>query len=176
MPLPLGHAAVGLAVYSVSTNVGFGVWKDSWLSILIFVSVLANLPDMDFLFGLLYKGDASLMHRGPTHTIYFALLFGFLSFWFVKHLNWIPNISFTTCFLVILSHPVLDICVDIFYKKSLFWKGFSSLFYSSFVRVGNNVSFTDILSRILKSSLADFKIIILSFVVILFVIFVKKII
>jgi hypothetical protein len=50
MPFPIGHTAIGLAAYeTVNANESHG---PRWARIL-FVTVLANLPDLDIMVGLL---------------------------------------------------------------------------------------------------------------------------
>jgi membrane-bound metal-dependent hydrolase YbcI (DUF457 family) len=105
MPLPLGHAAIGFAVWDLSARERFfsGGWKAS-----LFIAVLANLPDLDVLIGLLYCGNGSAFHRGPTHSLLFALVGGF----FMCHVwgRWFKavKIRFEECFLVIVSHIAAD--------------------------------------------------------------------
>ena len=73
MPLPLGHAAIGLATYETVKKEDPG---SSRISIFLFITILANLPDVDVLVGLLTHGNGSLFHRGPTHSLAFALASG----------------------------------------------------------------------------------------------------
>ncbi|OEU50654.1 MAG: hypothetical protein BA872_00830 [Desulfobacterales bacterium C00003060] len=105
MPLPLGHAALGLATHDVCSknNTAFSQWK-----FVVFVIVLANLPDIDVLIGLLFKGNGCVFHRGPTHSLFFALSMGFLASIAWRFWSQIPKISFGMCFLVILSHVLAD--------------------------------------------------------------------
>jgi hypothetical protein len=51
MPLPLCHAAIGLTTYNLcsKSKSAFNDWK-----VVVFVAVLANLPDIDVVIGLLF--------------------------------------------------------------------------------------------------------------------------
>jgi membrane-bound metal-dependent hydrolase YbcI (DUF457 family) len=105
MPLPLGHAAIGLAVWDLSARERFvsAPWKA-----FLFIVVLANLPDLDVLFGLLYCGNGSAFHRGPTHSLLFAFVGGFFMYnvwarWFKE-----VKIGLGESILVILSHVAAD--------------------------------------------------------------------
>ena len=105
MPLPIGHAAIGFATHSLcSTNESsFGQWK-ALLGILIF----SNLPDVDVVLGIIFHGNGNVFHRGPTHSLIFALFGGFLASGVWRLWSQLPKFSFRTCFLPILSHVVAD--------------------------------------------------------------------
>ncbi len=62
MPLLLGHAAIGLTTHDMccKNNLAFSWWK-----VVVFVVVLANLPDIDVVIGLLLQGNGCVFHRGP---------------------------------------------------------------------------------------------------------------
>ena len=76
MPLPLGHTAIGLTTHELfSENISaFDQWKMT-----LFIAVMANLPDMDVLLGLVFAGNGNAFHRGPTHSLTFAVFMGFLA-------------------------------------------------------------------------------------------------
>jgi membrane-bound metal-dependent hydrolase YbcI (DUF457 family) len=105
MPLPLGHSAIGFATHCLISKNTTSVnrWK-----LAIFIIILSNLPDIDVLFGLILQGNGSAFHRGPTHSILFALIMGFAVSKFSKLCSQIPVISFKICFFLILSHVVAD--------------------------------------------------------------------
>jgi len=105
MPLPLGHSAIGFATHSlISNDKGcFNKWR-----VAIFIVILSNLPDIDVLLGLVLQNNGSAFHRGPTHSILFALILGFVASKSSKLWSQIPLISFKTCFMLILSHVVAD--------------------------------------------------------------------
>ena len=105
MPLPLGHSAIGFATHSLISNDNgrFKKWQ-----VAIFIVVLSNLPDIDILLGLILQNNASVFHRGPTHSILFALAVGFVASISAKFWSQIPVMNFKTCFLLILSHVLAD--------------------------------------------------------------------
>lgn len=105
MPLPLGHAAIGLATYEISNNRTSGL---SRLSLLAFITFLANLPDIDVVFGLLLTGNGDAFHRGPTHSLVFSAAAAFLASRVWKRWPRIPRISFISAFSIIVSHVVAD--------------------------------------------------------------------
>ena len=104
MPLPLGHAAIGLAAYETVTNVSaFERWKR-----FLWIILLANLPDLDVLVGLIVHWNGQAFHRGATHSLVFALVAGFLAHRAGKRWNVVPQLSFYACFFLILSHVLAD--------------------------------------------------------------------
>jgi membrane-bound metal-dependent hydrolase YbcI (DUF457 family) len=105
MPLPLGHTAAGLAIHDVYAKgrSPLGLWKT-----LVFVTVLTNLPDLDVLVGLIVHGNGNFFHRGPTHSLLFALIMAFLISNSWRCWSRIPKVNFLFCFLLILSHVVAD--------------------------------------------------------------------
>jgi membrane-bound metal-dependent hydrolase YbcI (DUF457 family) len=104
MPLPLGHIAIGLATHEVgTTRSAFSRWK-----LFAAIVVLSNLPDIDVIIGLLFHWNASAFHRGPTHSLLFALAFGFLASRAAAIWDWPPRLGFWTCFSLILSHVAAD--------------------------------------------------------------------
>ncbi len=117
MPLPLGHAAVGLAAYEMCSDKKSTA---SWWKLFVLVAILANLPDIDVLIGLLCKGNGWAFHRGPTHSLVFALCAGFLASIAWRAWSQVPKVSFMSCFLVVQSH----VLADLFFgssRTSLFW-------------------------------------------------------
>jgi len=105
MPLPLGHAAIGLATHVIHSK---KIFIFTELKTILFIFILSNLPDIDILVGLLFRGNGSAFHRGPTHSILFALLFGLLASRSWKLSPRIPVIGSLTCYMIILSHVVAD--------------------------------------------------------------------
>ena len=98
MPLPLGHTAAGLAIHDLYTksNKNDQLWK-----ILTCVAVLSNLPDIDVLIGLVVQGNGNFFHRGPTHSLLFAVVMAFIA-----SNAW--RLSPALCFLLVFSHVVAD--------------------------------------------------------------------
>jgi inner membrane protein len=105
MPLPLGHSAIGFAAHSLISNDESSFSK---LRVAILIIILSNLPDIDVLFGLILQNNGSAFHRGPTHSILFALIMGFAVSKSSKLWSQIPEISFKSGFMLILSHVVAD--------------------------------------------------------------------
>jgi membrane-bound metal-dependent hydrolase YbcI (DUF457 family) len=90
----------------------------SWWKTLVFVALLSTLPDLDVLFGLLLQGNGAAFHRGPTHSLLFALW----AAWMASH-AWrlwspIPRVDFATCFLLTISHVIADAFTS---PISFFW-------------------------------------------------------
>ncbi len=104
MPLPFGHAAIGLATYEASTGASaFGRWKN-----FVFIGLLANLPDIDVLIGLLLTVNGSAYHRGPTHSLAFALCGGLLASHAARRWLKIEPFGYLRSVLLILSHVLAD--------------------------------------------------------------------
>ena len=105
MPLPLGHAAIGLAVHSClrRTDPDSFSWR-----VLLLATILANLPDVDVLIGLLVVGNGSAFHRGPTHSLLFALVTALIVSGAWRLGLAIPRVGFLWSFLLVFSHVVAD--------------------------------------------------------------------
>jgi hypothetical protein len=125
MPLPLGHAVIGLATHDLLTKEGsaFTGWKTA-----VYVTILANLPDLDVVIGLLFAGNGNAFHRGPSHSIVFALVMGYLASKAWKLYAPIPKMTFTVSSLLILSHVVADLfftqsSVSLLWPLEVSWSG-----------------------------------------------------
>lgn len=105
MPLPLGHAAIGLATYEISSN---RTSVRNRLSLLAFITFLANLPDIDVIIGLLLTGNGDAFHRGPTHSLIFSAVAALLASRLWQLWPRVPRISFISAFSIIVSHVVAD--------------------------------------------------------------------
>lgn len=117
MPLPIGHTAIGLATFELNTNNNSTLYS---LKIIIFLTILANLPDFDVIVGLLLKCNGNAFHRGPTHSLIFALIMGFFASRAWKFSSQIPRMKFEICFFIILSHILTDFLFTS-YPVSFFW-------------------------------------------------------
>jgi membrane-bound metal-dependent hydrolase YbcI (DUF457 family) len=97
MALPVGHSLVGLAI-ARKTNIHP-----------IFAVILANLPDIDFSFGLILGGGALAYHRGITHTPGFAAVIASMYFVYGKLFR-VKNLEQKTfgVFMIVLSHVIID--------------------------------------------------------------------
>jgi hypothetical protein len=109
--------AIGFAAHEISrkNSTNYSWWKTA-----VFIGFLANLPDVDVLVGLLFRGNGWAFHRGPTHSLVFALLMACLASRVWKLWSHAPKISFATCFLVIVSHVIADSLIGSS-PVSLFW-------------------------------------------------------
>jgi hypothetical protein len=106
MPLPIGHSAIGFATHSLISNdkASFNKWHMA-----IFIIILSNLPDMDVLFGLILQNNGSAFHRGPTHSILFALIMGYIASKSSKIWSlYIFPIQSTFCRKCILPLPIYE--------------------------------------------------------------------
>lgn len=146
MPLPVGHTAIGLAAYELMNKNNIAA---SRLKIIIFLAILANIPDLDVIVGLLLKWNGNAFHRGPTHSLFLALIMGFFASkaWTVS--SQIPRMTFGVCFLIIFSHILADFFftsapVSFFWPFEVSWssgyRGWSdvltSIFFQGFQNVG----------------------------------------
>ncbi|HEX7502194.1 MAG TPA: metal-dependent hydrolase, partial [Acidobacteriota bacterium] len=76
MPLPVGHALAGIAFQQARPGLFFkNLWHDAF-----FFIFLANLPDADFLPGLL-MGRPNLFHHGIFHSLGAALAIAAVGGW-----------------------------------------------------------------------------------------------
>ncbi len=105
MPLPTAHTAIGFAIHSQCSRnrSNLNRWK-----MLVGVVLLSNLPDVDVVTGLIFRGNGSAFHRGPTHSLLFALVTGILASNGWRIWSRIPKFSLLNCFLIILSHVLAD--------------------------------------------------------------------
>lgn len=142
MPLPLGHTAIGWAVHETTNPTEA---KKSKLGLFVFITVLANLPDLDVLFGLVLTGNGAAFHRGPTHSLLFALITGYFASKAGYLWRRIPTLGFGVCSLVVFSHVVADLFltsapVSILWPLEVNW----SLGHQSWTKVINMVLFQSI--------------------------------
>jgi membrane-bound metal-dependent hydrolase YbcI (DUF457 family) len=105
MPLPIGHAVIGFATHSLcnGNESSCSRWK-----VLLGILILSNLPDVDVVVGIVFMGNGNVFHRGPTHSLIFALTGGYLASGVWRLWSQLPKVSFRICFLLILSHILAD--------------------------------------------------------------------
>jgi membrane-bound metal-dependent hydrolase YbcI (DUF457 family) len=142
MPLPIGHTAIGLvAAETVQVTHTTG----SRLAQFIFICVLANLPDIDTVFGLLIHGNGTIYHRGPTHSLLFALLAGLAASQLWRLWHRIPRFGFQLCALLVFSHVASDMLLTSA-PVSLLWPLESNAMsgYSGWFQVINTVLFKSV--------------------------------
>lgn len=142
MPLPIGHTAIGLVA---AETVQVTHTTSSRLAQFIFVCALANLPDIDTVFGLLIHGNGSIYHRGPTHSLLFTLIAGFAvsQLWRLWHR--IPRFGFQLCVLLVFSHVASDMLLTSA-PVSLLWPLESNAIsgHSGWFQVINTVMFKSV--------------------------------
>lgn len=100
MPSPLGHSLIGYAMSASKTRI-----EPARYQALAFI-FFANLPDIDFLPGLLV-GNVFQFHRGPTHSLAFPFLIAVVLAAVIRR----PEqraLLVRAGFLGTLSHVVLD--------------------------------------------------------------------
>ena len=137
MPLPLGHAAVGFTVHHIlnKDKPEISLWK-----IILYTATLSNLPDVDVIIGLLVHGNGCFYHRGPTHSILFALFSGLVAANLSRFWIQIPRMSFWICFSIILSHLLTDLIftsspVSLFWPLEVYW----AMGYSGWIEVVSQI-------------------------------------
>ena len=128
MPFPLGHTAIGLAVSKTAAPAETSPLN--W-TLPAFIAVLSNLPDLDVLVGLLVHNNGNLFHRGPTHSLLFALLAGYLASQAWRLGAAIPRLRFSLCFMIVFSHVLADMAftsapVSLLWPFEVNWSGGSS--------------------------------------------------
>jgi inner membrane protein len=109
MPSPIGHTIAGFCGYFLAPK---GWIPKPQLNTLLASIVIANLPDIDILPGLLL-GNPTLFHRQATHSITASLLVGamvsMLARWRQPSVNLIKVGAWTTA--LYFSHIFLDMLV-----------------------------------------------------------------
>ena len=128
MPLPIGHTAVGLATFK---TVGRSDGRASGWMLLAWITMLANLPDIDIVWGLVARGDGHCFHRGPTHSLFFALVCGLLASQAWRLSRHFPRLGFATCSAIVFSHVMADMVltsapVSLLWPLEVHWSGGSS--------------------------------------------------
>ena len=146
MPLPVIHSAAGYTIYRFSKE---EEQRESW-KIALFVIFLANLPDIDFLPGIMIH-QATRFHHGVTHslgaTVICSVILGFLARLFKKgSFLGVASLSFAAYF----SHVMLDYLNGHGCGVPLFWPFSATRYGASF-----SISLTrDLLAK--NAGLGDF--------------------
>ena len=129
MSLPVLHSFAGYGVERLSSKEPHRV-KGSWL--IAYCVFLANLPDLDFLPGVL-TGSAAAFHRGFSHSFGAAFLCALAGAWLWKVFGKRPfREMFATSFFAYASHLVLDLMSHAPKGLELFWPFMSRRFYGPF--------------------------------------------
>jgi len=119
MPLPLGHALAGLALRQARPGLFFASGRADAL----FLMFLANLPDLDFLPGLLL-GRPNLYHHGAFHSLGAALAVALGGALLLRSRQRRFAPAAALVFLAFASHLLLDLfALDLVppYRLPLFW-------------------------------------------------------
>jgi inner membrane protein len=106
LALPVAHAAAGYFLHRVG---GGADRPGAGLGRAVALMIVANLPDADFLVGFVL-GRPGLLHRGASHTVLAAVLFGVAAGAFVR---WRWRERFGPAALLFgaayLSHVLIDV-------------------------------------------------------------------
>jgi inner membrane protein len=104
MPSPIGHALSGIAFRQARPGVFFA---KPWHEVVFFL-FLANLPDLDFLPGIL-AGFPNTYHHGIVHSLGFAVAAAAAGGWLFHHF-WKRSFRQVTViiFLMYVTHLLLD--------------------------------------------------------------------
>ncbi len=103
MPSPIGHSLIGLTVANLPLHKQL-YHSVFWLGFVVFV---ANVPDLDFLPGLMI-GDMNRYHHGISHSIGAAVIFAGLCALAAKYMSLAVKRVFIVAVLVYLSHLLGD--------------------------------------------------------------------
>ena len=109
MSSPIGHSLVGLAVYGFQ---GRPLARPDYEQMFVFI-VIANLPDVDFLPGLI-AGTPNLYHHGASHSLGAALIVasGLAGLAYIAKKSY-PLRNFVLFWGLYMSHVLVDfLCHD----------------------------------------------------------------
>lgn len=123
MPFPIGHTAIGLAVHE---TLPAGRKNTTRWAAMAYATVLANLPDLDVVLGLMLNGNGAVFHRGPSHSLLFAVLAGVIASQAGRLWDRIPRFGFGLCFALIFSHVLADMLltsapVSLLWPLEVYW-------------------------------------------------------
>jgi inner membrane protein len=127
MPSPIGHSLAGYVIYrAIAVNRARSYdWQYIALCILA-----ANAPDLDFIPGLIV-GDLGRYHHGPSHSLFFGVVFAIVLSIFCLRRLYIFLIAFT----LYSSHLLLDYFVkdpSFPHGVPLFWPFSDEYYMASF--------------------------------------------
>jgi inner membrane protein len=160
MPLPVAHSAAGLASYLFFRDESVAdIAPKKQLCLAMLAVFVANLPDLDFLPGLIIDQPARF-HHGPSHSLFVAVVAGTLVFVIAK--PFFQEISRTRLLLLFLiastSHALLDFLTadtSFPYGVPLFWP-FSQTYQISAVPVFLDVTRVDDSNELFFATLFNF--------------------
>jgi len=131
MATPIGHSLCGCIFHAATQKKGK---KVNWKELLVFM-VIANLADIDYLFGFVV-GKPNYYHHQFTHSIGFSLIAaaGLALYSKFKYLTNYAR-TFILIFVLYVSHVLVDFFAkdtSLPYGEQLFWPFSKDYFVSSF--------------------------------------------
>ncbi len=112
MATTVAHGLIGIVVYCATREARSLSSGDTKLplnvGVLLLAALVANIPDMDMVVGLLLQGDHRVFHGGISHTLFFAGAAGFMVWLLAKHSHHRAGLSIALT-LILLSHVMVDI-------------------------------------------------------------------
>jgi len=110
MPLPIAHTGIGLACYLSLPKRDIDQLNDRKNAVLLLLfAFLANLPDLDFLPGIIV-GQPNAYHHGPSHSIVLALIAAVAVFSIsYRYFHELGKVRYLLALLLVCaSHTLLD--------------------------------------------------------------------
>jgi len=107
MATPVGHSLAGWFLYRALEQTGDRSELNLRQIRIGFCILMANLPDIDYLPGLIL-GNPHAFHHGPTHSLAFLLCAWVLGFLVGPNLGWTRARAAWLAGLCVLSHLVMD--------------------------------------------------------------------
>jgi len=125
MPSPVGHSLIGLIIFHLFKKVNVK-WSFSIFFLIIFLS---NLPDLDFIPGII-AGEPNRYHHGISHSFGFLFILSGILFFLVKLWDRAKSKMITGWFILLSSiHVILDFFADDTsspFGEPMFWPIWSS--------------------------------------------------
>ena len=137
MASPVGHSLCGYLIFTSTQEKGK---KINWTELLIFV-VIANLADIDYLFGFVV-GRPNVYHHQFTHSITMAVIVAAIAALIFQYKN--PK-NFLRLFIIFFLLYSSHIFIDFFTKDTSFQYGeqllwpFSNNYYLSSISIFRDV-------------------------------------
>lgn len=129
MSLPVLHSFAGFGLSKVLPAAKNEA--DKW-ALIIFCMIMANLPDLDFIPGVL-AGDAASFHRGPSHSFAGALIGGAAAGFLFACWRKLPKLqTAAVSVFCYLSHILLDLTGKSPKGLQIFWPFTSHRFHGPF--------------------------------------------
>ena len=110
MPSPIGHSLAGLVVYRSRCHKGCGSVPPAVAAVVAMAA--ANLPDVDFLPGLL-AGDVNRFHHAFTHSLGFLALVVGATYLIARRFRvatsfWVALVGYTLASHLLLDYLTVD--------------------------------------------------------------------